>query len=78
MGLIAGAIAKAITKSGGGWIFSLVIGLIGAVVGGWIGANFLGHDVTSFFSPWSWGLAIGGAVLVLWIYNMVSRRRTRI
>ncbi len=75
MGLVVGAIAKAITKSSGGWIFSLLVGLVGAVVGGWIGVQFFGHNVNNFFSLWSWGLAIGGAVIVLWIYNLITRRR---
>lgn len=75
MGLIAGAIAKMITKNSGGWISSLIVGLIGAVVGGWIGANFLGHGVGEFFSLWSWGLAIGGSVLVLWLYNLITKKK---
>ncbi len=77
MGLIAGAIAKAILKDGGGWVSSLIVGLIGAVVGGWIGSMLFDKGVTSFFSLWSWVLAIVGSVLVLWIYGMiVGRRRT--
>jgi uncharacterized membrane protein YeaQ/YmgE (transglycosylase-associated protein family) len=75
MGLIAGAIAKSILKANGGWISSLVIGLIGGVVGGWIGSALFDRGVTSFFSPWSWLLAIGGSVLVLWIYNLIQRKR---
>ncbi|HML50239.1 MAG TPA: GlsB/YeaQ/YmgE family stress response membrane protein [Propionicimonas sp.] len=75
MGLIAGTIAKAILKSSGGWVTSLVIGVVGALVGGWIGATFLGHDISGFFSLWSWGLAIGGSVLVLWIYGLIVGRR---
>jgi uncharacterized membrane protein YeaQ/YmgE (transglycosylase-associated protein family) len=73
MGLIAGTIAKAILKRQGGWISALVTGLVGGVVGGWIGAAVFDHSVTSFFSPWSWLLAIGGSVLVLWIYGLITR-----
>ncbi len=38
-GLIAGAIAKALRKGDdpGGWIITIVIGILGAVIGGWIG-----------------------------------------
>jgi len=75
MGLIAGAIAKAITKSGGGWISSLLVGLIGGVVGGWIGSMLFDRGVTGFFSLWSWVLAIGGSVLVLWIYNLITKKK---
>lgn len=77
MGLIAGAIAKAIMKDGGGWVSSLIVGLVGAVLGGWIGSLLFDRGMTSFFSLWSWILAIVGAVIVLWIYNLiVGRRRT--
>jgi uncharacterized membrane protein YeaQ/YmgE (transglycosylase-associated protein family) len=74
MGLIAGAIAKAITKSGGGWISSLIVGLIGGVVGGWIG-SFFGERISGFLSIWSWVLTIAGAVVVLWIYNLITRNK---
>ncbi|MBN9106422.1 MAG: GlsB/YeaQ/YmgE family stress response membrane protein [Propionibacteriaceae bacterium] len=77
MGLIVGAIAKAIMGDGGGWVSSLIVGLIGAVVGGWIGSAAFGEGVTGFFSLWSWILAIVGAVIVLFVYNLiVGRRRT--
>ena len=75
MGLIAGAIAKSILKEKGGWISSLVIGLIGGVVGGWLGLALFDRGVTGFFSLWSWLLAIGGSVLVLWVYTLIQRRR---
>jgi len=75
MGLIAGAIAKAIMKRQGGWISTLVTGLIGGVVGGWIGTAIFDRGVVGFFSPWSWLLAIGGSVLVLWIYGLIQGRR---
>jgi uncharacterized membrane protein YeaQ/YmgE (transglycosylase-associated protein family) len=77
MGLIVGAIAKAIMGDGGGWVSSLLVGLVGALVGGWIGSAAFGEGVTSFFSLWSWVLAILGAVIVLFLYNLlVGRRRT--
>jgi len=75
MGLIAGAIAKSIMKERGGWVSSLVTGLIGGVVGGWIGSALFDRGVTGFFSLWSWLLAIGGSVLVLWVYSLITRRK---
>lgn len=78
MGLIAGAIAKSIMKQNGSWVSSLVIGVIGAIVGGWIGDILpFGSGNLSFFSPWSWVLAIGGSVLVLWIYGLIASRPAR-
>lgn len=77
MGLIAGAIAKSIMKEQGGWLSTLLIGLIGGVVGGWIGSAVFDHGVTGFFSPWSWLLAIGGSVLVLWLRAVITGRGRR-
>lgn len=77
MGLIAGAIAKSIMKERGGWISTLLTGLIGGVVGGWIGSAVFDHGVTGFFSPWSWLLAIGGSVLVLWLRGVITGRSSR-
>ncbi|PKQ31578.1 MAG: GlsB/YeaQ/YmgE family stress response membrane protein [Actinobacteria bacterium HGW-Actinobacteria-2] len=76
MGLIAGAIAKMITKNGGGWVSSLIVGLIGGGLGGWLGSVLFDKGVTGFFSLWSWVLAIVGSVLVLWIYNLITKKRT--
>ncbi len=75
MGLIAGAIAKLIMNRDGGWLSSLLVGLAGGVVGGWIGSAVFDRGVTGFFSLWSWLLAIGGSVLVLWLYAVVTGRK---
>jgi uncharacterized membrane protein YeaQ/YmgE (transglycosylase-associated protein family) len=74
-GLIAGVIAKLIMpgKDGGGFIVTCILGIIGAVVGGWI-ATFLhvGGNVTGFNLP-SFLVAVAGAIIVLVIYRMVRR-----
>ena len=75
MGLIAGTVAKSILKESGGWISSLVVGVVGATVGGWIGSALFDKSIGNFFSLWSWLLAIGGSVLVLWAYSMLTRRK---
>ena len=71
-GLIAGAIAKAIHpgKDPGGWIITIIIG----IVGGWIGTMLGLGDVNSF-SIGSFLLAILGAVIVLWLYRKFSSSR---
>lgn len=74
-GLIAGAIAKAIHpgKDPGGWIVTIIIGILGAMLGGWIGSMLFGVDVTGFnFS--SFLVAIGGSVLLLFLYRMVANK----
>jgi uncharacterized membrane protein YeaQ/YmgE (transglycosylase-associated protein family) len=75
LGLIAGAIAKAILPGtqGGGWIITIVLGIVGAVIGGFIGSALFGVGITDFFSISTWLLAIGGAIVVLLIYGLVTR-----
>jgi len=77
MGLIAGAIAKSLLNQSGGWVSSLVVGVVGAIVGGWIGDMLpFGSGQLHFFSLWSWLLAIGGSVLVLWLYTkFIAKKR---
>ncbi|HKM97649.1 MAG TPA: GlsB/YeaQ/YmgE family stress response membrane protein [Buttiauxella sp.] len=74
-GLIAGVIAKLLMpgRDGGGFILTCILGIIGAVVGGWI-ATFLhiGGNVTGFNLP-SFLVAVAGAIIVLIIYRMVRR-----
>ena len=71
IGLAAGAIAKMITpqQEGGGWVSSIIIGIIGSVVGGFL-AGIIGLN-NMLGSTWLGDLIIatGGAVLVLWIYH---------
>ncbi len=76
MGVIVGAIAKSIMKQKGGWLSTLLVGIVGAIVGGWIGDILpFGSGRMEFFSLWSWLLAIAGAVLVLWVYGLLTKRR---
>lgn len=77
LGLIAGAIAKAILpgRQGGGWLITLILGVIGAFVGGWLGSLIFGVPLGEFFSISTWLLAIGGSIVVLLIYSAVTKRR---
>jgi uncharacterized membrane protein YeaQ/YmgE (transglycosylase-associated protein family) len=80
LGLIAGAIAKAILpgRQGGGWLVTLLLGVIGAILGGWLGSLIFGVSLEGFFDLTTWLLAIGGSLIVLLIYGAVTgRRRTR-
>ena len=79
LGLIAGAIAKAILpgNQGGGWIVTLILGVVGALLGGFIGSTLFGIGLEGFFSIETWLLAIGGAILVLLIYGLVTRGSRR-
>jgi uncharacterized membrane protein YeaQ/YmgE (transglycosylase-associated protein family) len=77
LGLIAGAIAKLILpgRSSGGWLVTLLLGVVGAMVGGFLGGLLFGEGVDEFFSLSSWALAIGGSLIVLVIYGAVTGRR---
>jgi len=76
LGLIAGAIAKAILpgRQGGGWLVTLVLGVVGAILGGWIGSLIFDGGLADFFDLRTWLLAILGAVIVLGIFGAVTRR----
>ncbi|TFD83356.1 GlsB/YeaQ/YmgE family stress response membrane protein [Cryobacterium fucosi] len=77
LGLIAGAIAKAILpgRQGGGWFLTLILGVIGAFLGGWLGSLIFGVNLGDFFSISTWLLAIVGSIIVLLIYGAVAGRR---
>ncbi|MGO2746177.1 GlsB/YeaQ/YmgE family stress response membrane protein [Microbacterium sp.] len=79
LGLIAGAIAKLILpgKQGGGWFVTLLLGVVGAIIGGWIGSAIFGVGINEFWSLSSWLLAIGGAIIVLLIYGLIVGRGSR-
>ena len=72
-GLIAGAIAKWIHpgKDPGGWVATILIGIVGAVVGGWVFSLF-GSGGVDGFNLGSFFVAIVGAVICLAIYRRVA------
>lgn len=76
LGLVAGAIAKAIMpgRQGGGWIITLVLGVVGALLGGFLGSLLFDVSLDGFFDITTWLLAIGGALVVLLIYGLVTGR----
>lgn len=76
-GLIAGAIAKLIMpgKDPGGCLITSVIGMLGSVIGGFIGARFFGIEHVTGFNTKSIGLAILGAILLLTVYRILLGRR---
>lgn len=79
LGLIAGAIAKLILpgKQGGGWFITLLLGVVGALLGGWLGGLIFGTGLQEFFSIQTWLLAIGGSLVVLLIYGLIVNRRSK-
>ena len=75
LGLIAGWIASKIMHGeGSGLVINLVLGVVGAFVGGFLVSVLGGVGITGF-NLWSLVVAVLGAVVVLWIYSMVQSRR---
>ncbi len=77
IGLIAGALAKVILpgRQGGGWFTTLALGIVGALLGGFIGNAVFGSGLQEFFSLRTWLLAIGGSLIVLFIWGMITGKR---
>jgi len=78
LGLLAGAIAKAIMPGDdpGGIIVTTIIGILGAIVGGLIASALDIGDIDEFFDLGTWAIAILGSLLLLAIYRVVVGRRT--
>jgi uncharacterized membrane protein YeaQ/YmgE (transglycosylase-associated protein family) len=77
LGLIAGFIAsKIVNKSGEGFLLDIVLGIVGAVVGGWLFRTFGMSGVTGL-NLYSLLVAVAGAVVFLLIYHLLFHRRGR-
>jgi uncharacterized membrane protein YeaQ/YmgE (transglycosylase-associated protein family) len=78
LGLLAGFIAKAIMpgEDPGGFIVTAIIGVVGALLGGFLaGVLFDADPLDEFFDISTWLTAIVGAIILLWIYRLVAGRR---
>ena len=77
-GLIAGAIAKLMMpgRDPGGFLVTILLGIAGAVVGGFIGRALWGSSGANDWSIGSFALAIAGAILLLFLYRMIRGRRS--
>ena len=79
LGLIAGAIAKAIMpgKQGGGILVTLLLGVVGAVLGGWLGSLIFNKPLGDFWNLWTWLISIVGALIVLWIWGVTTKKKSQ-
>jgi uncharacterized membrane protein YeaQ/YmgE (transglycosylase-associated protein family) len=79
LGLIAGIIAKALMpgKDPGGCIITMLLGVAGAFLGGWIGKTLFHTQLGTFFDLRTWGLAILGALVILVGYRLLFGGRSR-
>ena len=58
------------------WLWTMVLGILGAVVGGWVGTQVFGANANRGLM--SWVLAVVGALVLLFAYNMLTGRRAAV
>jgi uncharacterized membrane protein YeaQ/YmgE (transglycosylase-associated protein family) len=76
LGLVAGFIgSKIVNKSGQGFILDIVLGIVGAVAGGFI-FSFFGATGVTGFNIYSLIVAVIGSVVVLWLYHAITGNRS--
>ena len=77
LGLVAGFLAKLLMPGQGpaGFVLTILLGVVGALVGGYLGSHLLGLEDVTGFDLRSVGLAVGGAVLVLLVYGLLKRAK---
>ena len=78
LGFLAGLIAQAIMPGEGrqGCIVTTLIGITGALVGGFVAALFgLGDPIDEFFDLSTWVAAVVGALAILLLWNLIRGRR---
>jgi len=77
LGLVAGMIAKALLPGDdpGGYIVTAIIGVVGALLGGFLAAVlFNAHPLDEFFDISTWLTAIVGSIILLALYRFVTGR----
>ena len=75
-GLLAGSIAKFLMpgKDPGGCFITIILGIVGASVGGWVGTQ-LGWGSVTEFDIRSLGIAVLGSLVLLLLYRMIAGRK---
>jgi uncharacterized membrane protein YeaQ/YmgE (transglycosylase-associated protein family) len=75
IGLLAGVLAKFLLPGNdrAGWIVTILLGIVGALLGGYL-SGLLGYGGVTGINLWSILVATVGAVIVLAIYHLVTRR----
>lgn len=75
LGGLAGWITGLLMRGGGyGLVINIVLGIVGSIVGGWLSSLLLGVDLTTGFNLTTLVVSIIGAVVVVAIYRLITRR----
>jgi uncharacterized membrane protein YeaQ/YmgE (transglycosylase-associated protein family) len=79
LGLIIGALAKLIMpgKDPGGIIVTMIIGIVGSLLGGFIGSKLFHGGLGGFFNLRTWILGLVGSLILLGIWRVIAGRRAR-
>lgn len=77
MGLLVGMATGFLMKSNYPWYIDVLLGIAGAMVGGWITSLLLGVDLTGGFNLTTFIVSLLGAVLIVGIYRFFNSRRGR-
>jgi uncharacterized membrane protein YeaQ/YmgE (transglycosylase-associated protein family) len=80
LGLIVGALAKLIMPGDdpGGIIVTTLIGIVGALLGGFVASRVFGIDASGFFNIYTWIFGIVGSLILLAIWRAIVGRRSRV
>lgn len=73
IGLLAGWVASMILGRHHGLIVNLIIGLIGACIGGWINSNFIHFEMYGYVGGFI--VAFAGSVILLFVLGLINRPR---
>ncbi len=75
VGLIAGYLAHLVMKTRTSVLVDMILGIIGGFVGGWLSSILLGINLMSGVNLTSILVALVGAIIVVFVYRLVARRR---
>ena len=77
VGAIAGFLAEQVTKGQQSWVMNIVVGIVGALIGGFLSSQLLGIDVTGI-NITSILIAFVGALILVFVLRAVAPGRTRL
>lgn len=77
IGGLAGLIAKAIMKEEGGLIKNIIVGIFGAILGGWLFEAFGADGFGDASWVWSLIVAVVGAVILIWLIRLITGKKTK-
>ncbi len=76
MGLIVGGVAGWVMRSSYPWYIDLLLGVVGAWLGGWLTSIFLGVDLTGGFNLTTFVVALVGAIILIFLSRLIFRGRS--